>query len=140
MRLAHPEKKWHYQPWEKRGSIYFQQSVYTTALVISYGRPFTRGAGWPALPKRLQAYTEAERKLHERLLRLRNKIYAHSDSDSYSIIPYINRSFTTDIVKVPTLKLDADETNQFIEMTEKIMASIEERMQQLRSESEAATT
>jgi hypothetical protein len=27
--------KWHHKPWEKRGGIYFRQSAFTTALVVS---------------------------------------------------------------------------------------------------------
>jgi hypothetical protein len=43
------KKGWHYHPWEKRGSIYFQQSVYVTAVVVSYARAFTLSKGWPRL-------------------------------------------------------------------------------------------
>ncbi|MCH9052742.1 MAG: hypothetical protein IIA72_16995 [Proteobacteria bacterium] len=126
------KKGWHCDPWERRGTIYFQQSVYTTALIVSYARPFTKSAGWPSFPTRLLQYTEAERGLHKKLLKLRNKIYAHSDSESYSIRPYRSGSYSVDIVGEPFLKISEDEAVQFLEMTAKGLASIEDRMQQLR--------
>lgn len=35
------KKGWHFQPWERRGTVYQQQAVFTTALVTAYGRAFT---------------------------------------------------------------------------------------------------
>jgi hypothetical protein len=133
------KKGWHYNPWDKRGSIYFQQSVYTTTLIVSYARPFTKSIGWPRFPERLLGYSQAERELHKSLLDLRNKVYAHSDGAGYSIRPFRSESFSTEIVGAPILKLSADEANQFLEMTERALSSIGECMQQLLSRSDAST-
>ena len=129
------KKGWHSNPWERRGTIYFQQSVYTTALIVSYARPFTKSAGWPSFPTRLLQYTEAERNLHKKLLKLRHKIYAHSDSENYSIRPQrsgLFSSFTSHLLREPFLKISKDEAVQFLEMTAKGIASISDRMEQLR--------
>ena len=97
------KKSWHCKPWERRGSVYFQQSVYVTALVVSYGRAFTKSKGWPQLTEGRLGYSRAEKKLHKKLLELRNKVYAHSDSEKYSIRPWRSGSFSTDIVSEPGL-------------------------------------
>jgi len=36
------KKGWHSQWWERRGTVYQQQAVYTSALVTAYGRAFTK--------------------------------------------------------------------------------------------------
>ena len=118
------KKGWHYDPWEKRGSIYFQQSVFMTALVVSYARAFAHSKGWPRLPKRLLGYSREEDALHKRLLALRNSVYAHSDSESYSIRPWRSGSFSTDIVGQPFLKLSRDDTILFVNMTQKAVSAI----------------
>lgn len=56
---------------------------YETTFVVSYGRAFTknRGTNFPIVPlKRIGvALTPSERALHESILDLRHKVYAHSD-------------------------------------------------------------
>src|SRR3974390_2103789 len=62
------KKGWHDQPWERRGKVYEQQAVFTTALVTAYGRPFTKSKGWPRLPENLITYNHRENSLHEKLM------------------------------------------------------------------------
>ena len=63
----------------------------TTALVVSYARPFvsTRGrsdVAEKAVPgSLLRAFTSRERDLHEEILTIRNKEVAHSDADILEI-------------------------------------------------------
>ncbi|WP_425665444.1 hypothetical protein [Sinorhizobium fredii] len=56
---------------------------YETTFVVSYGRAFTknRGTKFPVVPlKRIGVdLTPSERTLHESILDLRHKVYAHSD-------------------------------------------------------------
>ena len=77
------KKGWHYQPWEKRGTIYLQQSTFTSALVTAYARPFTESHGWPKFPPDLKEFDGEENKLHDQLIELRNTIYAHSQQELF---------------------------------------------------------
>jgi hypothetical protein len=126
------KKGWHAQPWERRGTIYQQQAVFTTALVTAYARPFTSSKGWPKLPSNnLIAYSVPEQILHKQLLRLRHTVYAHSASASYSIQPWRSGNFSTDIVGAPVLRITSADANLFMAMTSKLLASIDLRMKAL---------
>ncbi len=57
---------------------------YETTLVVAYARPFSqsRGAGPPLTMKMVDLKLSNERQaLHDRLMEMRNKIMAHSDSE-----------------------------------------------------------
>jgi hypothetical protein len=122
------KKGWHGMPWERRGTIYQQQAAFTTSLVTAYARPFTRSHGWPKIPPELIIYDRREQELHETIIALRHKVYAHSDSESYSVRPWRSGSFATDILGSPTLRLTAAEAALFQVMTAKIMKSMRARM------------
>ncbi len=79
------KKGWHIEPWERRGTVYEQQAAFTSALVIAYGRPFTRSNGWPALPSDLIPYDDREGALHRQIMKLRHQVYAHSDRTRYLV-------------------------------------------------------
>ncbi len=125
------KKGWHYKPWEKRGSVYFQQSVYVTALVVSYARAFTKSKSWPRLTKEPLGYSLAEKGLHKNLIELRNKVYAHSDSEKYSIRTWRSGSFSTDIVSEPFMMISPDEAKRFLRMTKKALSAIESQRNDL---------
>jgi hypothetical protein len=129
------KKGWHGQEWERRGTVYQQQAVFTTALVTAYARPFTRSKGrkrWPDLPKDLvAAYSGPEKALHYRLIRLRHTVYAHSASASYSIRPWRSGDFSTDIVGQPVMRLALEEATLFQEMSGRLLKSISTKMEVL---------
>lgn len=127
------KNKRHNMPWERRGSIYKQQSIYMTALVVSYARPFTRSEGWPALPADLLGFSIDERELHDSILKLRNKVYAHSDSASYSIRPVMIGEIVTAIEGLPILRFTADQATLFREMATNHCLSITSRLRLLSS-------
>jgi hypothetical protein len=57
---------------------------FETTLIIAYGRPFSQSEGGvpPLTLKMTKAeFTDQERALHRRLIRMRNKIIAHSDRE-----------------------------------------------------------
>lgn len=111
------KKGWHSAPYERRGSIYMQQSAFTTSLVVSYARPFTRGDGWPPFPREFRQYGSAESTLHEHLMTLRHKVYAHSDSSSYTVTPWrIDAELLTDIQGTPFLRLSKAECELVVSM------------------------
>ena len=74
----------------RRGSTHkptpLMQSL-TTALIVSYSRPFVMSRGDIAFADRtvpgtlLRVFTSGERTFHERLIALRNREVAHSDAE-----------------------------------------------------------
>jgi hypothetical protein len=43
----------HGQPWERRGTIYQQQTAFVTNLIVACARPFTNGKAWSSFPEKL---------------------------------------------------------------------------------------
>lgn len=115
---AHILKKgWHFEPWEKRLTVYMQQAAFTTALAIAYSRPFTESRGWPKFPMRLLVSFNAEqRKLHKRVLELRNLIYAHSDVGGRVIRPVYFDGCPTAIEGLPAMRFTRDEITELQSM------------------------
>jgi len=82
------------------------------AIVISYSRPFS-GYGKKKIPElkkefKVTKFTESEEKMHERVLRLRHKVIAHSDEDSYGVNFHISKLGDLNIAfptqrRIPTL-------------------------------------
>ena len=73
-------------PNEKFNKIILRRmKCYEIAFVSAYSRAFTKNSGgkYGALSrKKLRVkYSERETQLHEKILKIRNKIYAHSDGD-----------------------------------------------------------
>jgi hypothetical protein len=119
------KKGWHGHPWECRETIYQQQVAFTTALITAYARPFTHSKGWPKLPPDLiAAYDEQEKALHEQMLRQRHTIYAHSDSSTYSVLPWRSGDFDTALVKGPSLRISAKEAAMLQNMASKLFVAI----------------
>lgn len=134
------KKEWFRFPWS-RGKIYFHQSAYITSLVVAYARPFTASRSKPIFRLRDLGYSDTERALHEKLLDLRNQIYAHSDVGRWSVRPWKFDDFSTSIVNQPVLRLDPDEIATVFDMTEKASRAMAiERIQIIaRYEAEATT-
>lgn len=130
---SHIRKKgWFRSPWS-RGTIYFQQSAYVTALIVSYARPFSIGRSGLHFPKRLIPYNEGQMELHRNFLDRRNKVYAHSDSDKWDIRPWRSADFETTIVGQPWLIVGKEEIDLFLEMTTGLLAAIANREKQILS-------
>jgi hypothetical protein len=125
------KKKWHHQPWEKRGTIYLQQSTFMSALVIAYARPFTESRGWPNFPPDLKAFMTEENELHDKMMKLRNTVYGHSDSASYSVTPWRTPKFSTDIVGAPVFRISAQEATLLKRMIDKLNFAVRRRMAEI---------
>jgi hypothetical protein len=90
---SHIRKKgWYRGPWS-RGTIYFQQSAYLTAMIVSYARPFSPGRSGYVFPERLIPYGPEDMALHDDLLDRRNKVHAHSDLDKWDVRPWRSGDF-----------------------------------------------
>jgi hypothetical protein len=120
------KKGWHHEPWDARWSVYMQQIAFTTALIVGYGRAFTRSKGWPDIPDRLIPYNKEERQLHRELMDMRNTIYAHSDSSAYNI-RLLPHGAPRSIDYLPSLRLSKEETELFMEMTAKLLERLGKR-------------
>lgn len=126
------KKGWHINlPSERRGKVYEQQVVYTTALVIAYGRPFTDSKGWPRLPQRLITYDHREKLLHKTILQMRHTVYAHSDSAGYKILCAGIGTATATLIRRPPMRITADDTKLFLTMADKLLSSIRARIESL---------
>jgi hypothetical protein len=53
-----------------------RRSAYSTALVVSYARPFSRVESWPEIALESLPYRKTERALHARMLEDRRKLWA----------------------------------------------------------------
>lgn len=89
------------------------------AIVISYSRPFSGYAKHKisGLKQEFKStkLTELERKIHERVLRLRHKVIAHSDEDIYNVVFNISKIGDSNMVcpiqrRIPTLLSKEDIT------------------------------
>ena len=125
------KKNMHGWPWSRRGTIYLQQKTFTTSLVVSYCRPFTRSKGWPNFPKEILNYDAGDWKLHESLLTTRHQIYAHSDSASYNFQPVSWPAIDTVITQEPAFRLPSEDATRLCSMAAKVLPRIQERMTEL---------
>jgi len=130
---AHILKKgWHFEPWEKRWSVYMQQAAFTTALATAYSRPFTESRGWPKFPMRLlKAFNPEQRQLHKRVLNLRNLIYAHSDVGSRFIRAVRLDGYPTAIETLPPMRFTREEIVTLQSMIAIAQESISSRKHEL---------
>jgi hypothetical protein len=124
-------KGWHTYSFRRRGTVRIQQISFTTTMIVAYARPFATGGGDINLPKRLIKYGNDEKKLHERLLLLRKKEYAHSDASTYTVTPYKGGSIIS-AVNIRDVRFTEQEIDLFLLMTDGLLARITERMEELR--------
>ncbi|WP_217574795.1 hypothetical protein [Mesorhizobium sp. GbtcB19] len=118
------KKGWHSHQWQRRGSVYFQQSVYTTSLIVSYTRPFTKTRGLPDIPADWLDFSPDEERLHTALRNRRNTVYAHSDGSSYSFRPWKTEDFATIIEQVPSHLITKAEAELFVSMSARLLKSL----------------
>ncbi|MER9147056.1 hypothetical protein NKI30_00215 [Mesorhizobium opportunistum] len=118
------KKGWHSQEWQRRGSVYFQQSVYTTSLIVSYTRPFTKTRGLPAIPADWLDFSPDEQRLHRALRHRHNTVYAHSDGSSYSFRPWKSDDFATILEQRPAHILSKDDAELFVRMSARLLKSL----------------
>lgn len=127
------KKGWHASPYERRGSIYMQQSAFVTALVVGYARPFTKSYGWPDLPQEYHPGAQGHQQLHDRLMNLRHQVYAHSDSQHHHVEPVpIGTERIAEIIGEPYRRLTKAECEEFVSMTTGILDRLSPQLKQMR--------
>lgn len=113
------KKGWKAKPWG-RGSTYLQQSAFMTSMVVSYARAFATSHGWPKMPTAyLNSFDAPEIELHERVLKLRNQLYAHTDSVNYPVKPYYS-DLHSDIIHFHVLEMPYEDIEKLAGMCRKI--------------------
>ncbi|OBS35398.1 hypothetical protein [Pseudomonas syringae] len=129
------KKGWHSAPWERRGSIYMQQSAFVTALVVSYARAFTKSHGWPRLPESILPEDLGAIALHKQLMDLRHEVYAHSDSKHHKVQPWrIDSEALTDLRGAPSLRFTKDDCEQITELIDEIRKRLLPKIITMRAE------
>ena len=117
------DNHWYHNKYLREGSARMQQTAFTTAFVVTYNRPFTRGNGWDKLPyKELEAsFAPEEKQLHKDLKDLRDKVHAHTDHEGHDRRLWPGRfgqpMFT--MVNAPPYHLTKDQLEVAIEMLDK---------------------
>lgn len=124
------KKGWHFDPFDRkiRYSTYLQQAAFTTAFVISYCKPFAKSKGRPIFAIKSAKLEEHERSLHDKLLELRNTVYAHSDVELRNIRPIVIRDFPTALETLPSLKLREEECHLCLSLIAKVSTAIKARL------------
>lgn len=100
-------------------------------MVIAYCRPFTDSRGWPKFPKRLLRLTPEERELHERLLSLRNAVYAHSDIEARNIRPVWLNEHPTAVEALPPMRFSMAELESIRKLIYLICMNIAGKLDEL---------
>lgn len=68
--------------------------------------------------------------MHSRLLRLRDKVHAHMDADSYDIRP-LDNDYIKSIDNLPYTHFSVEEINRFLSMTDGLCDRISARMEEI---------
>lgn len=130
---AHLLKKgWHSEWHERRGTVYYQQAAFTTALVMAYMRPFKQTRGRSSLnSKTLAGFTEEQKALHKRMEFLRDNIYAHTDLPTRGVRPLSIEGYPTAIEFMPRLRLHKEEVENLQAMIAMVSKAVAEQKRRL---------
>jgi hypothetical protein len=129
------KKGWYHLPFQRRGTIYQQQSAFTSALVTAYARPFTKSNGWPDFPIELRQFDTRQTELHKHIMELRHTIFAHSDSKHYNVIlisaPLPNGS-SLDVLGGTWPRITEKQAVLLKEMIKKLIGAIAHKINEIR--------
>lgn len=109
----------HNHPWERRWTVYQRQTAFTLALVVSYCKPFNGRS--PLSEKILRSFTLKQKELHGKIMRLRNKIFAHSDPGEFAVKPSGGRAWIGSILSFPPYMIPRSELNMLNPMLKKLI-------------------
>jgi hypothetical protein len=117
------KKKWHKSEWTVRPTTRIHQTAYTTAFVVTYCRPFTRGEGWKILNIDTVGLTAEERSLHKDLLDLRHKVHAHTDHEKHDRELWTSKESGKPfyIISRPPMHLDRDQLERSVLLIDKLI-------------------
>jgi len=110
----------------------------TTALVVSYARPFVNSRGQSAVANKtvpgslLRVLTAREREFHEWILGIRNREVAHSDAEALELSLHLYPNGHGAILRVSREPFRRVELRALRRMIEKLTGEIETECQRLR--------
>lgn len=123
----------HIGPLQNNKAKYWRQTAFVCALVMAYGRVFTRSIGLPDFPTRLLQYDEEEKDLHRRLLDLRDTQYAHADGQHHHVTP-IGTGFVSAIHTLSVMWIGKHDLDLFLPMIDSLLGRIRRRLSELHTE------
>jgi hypothetical protein len=109
-----------------------KHTAFNTSLIVAYSRPFhnnrnLKGEPESSLKKQAAAIlNEAELKLHQKVLRLRDNVYAHSAASVYRLQ---NHDYSSNLIPIMRLveNLDESEVRLLKSITRKWIDSLERK-------------
>ncbi|MEN3165644.1 hypothetical protein WI697_26650 [Tistrella mobilis] len=126
------KKGWKAKPWS-RGSTYLQQSAFVTSMIVSYGRAFSEGRGRGYLTEEMrESFDSDEVTLHQRLIKDRNKLYAHSDLIHYPLTVSAS-SYHSDILTFPMREVPPAEILKLQDMCRKVIAACRDEQARIKA-------
>jgi len=111
----------------------------TTALVVSYARPFVNSRGQSATAEKaipgslLRVLSSKEREMHDLLLQIRNQEIAHSNADILEIYLKLHQDGHTAILRVSRSPFLRKELHAIHCMIQKLEGEIKRRCAELRT-------
>ncbi len=112
----------------------------TTALVVSYSRPFINSRGQSEIADKtvpailLKSFTSKERSIHEEILSIRNKEVAHADVDILEISIKLHEGGHSAIFRNVRSPFTHSELKLILKMIEKLKQSFDSRCEELRTQ------
>ena len=128
------KKGWHDYSFMRRGSVRLQQTAFYTTLIVAYARPFAIGRSGINFPRRLLQYGKAEAALHDALIELRHKEYAHTDPSRSSVWPL--KGIIKDIFSIRDVRFSVKQIDTFLRMTDGLQKRISQRIEEIRRAAE----
>jgi hypothetical protein len=117
------KKGWHTHEMHRRGASVMQQTAFTTALVVTYCRPFNRGVGWKKLDIGGVDLSPDDLALHEELKVLRNEVHAHTDHVRHDRAPWVGAkgSRPIHVITAPPYHLTKDQLERIVVLLNKLI-------------------
>lgn len=126
-------------PFPRRKAPVALLQALTTALIVSYARPFVNSRGQSAIAEKtvpgslLRVLSSRERGLHDVLIEIRNREVAHSDADILEISLELFPDGDAGVCRVARHPLRRSELRTLKRMIEKLETEIERRCKELRA-------
>ena len=122
-------RRWTNLPYLQQGRGQMEQIAFTKAMIVSYGRALSPGAGNVAFPEELIGFEGEDRALHDKVLRLRLREFASApgaDAPAGNVVPLGAKPKPGNPFR--DVFFTAEELEQFLRMTHELMLRVGERM------------
>jgi hypothetical protein len=112
--------------------------AFTTALVVSYARPFVNSRGQSAVAERtvpgslLRVLSSKQRTIHERLVQMRNREIVHSDADILELYLQLHIEGDSAILRETRNPFHREELRDILRIIKRLGEEVERRCEELR--------